>query len=275
MRLPRQQLVPVGFTGRPDAGCDDGHVEDAGRPELLQTLESEIALKLEDPGWTFDHVRPDIPVIPVDLVCLRIGLTEVGAAVADDLHGLEDQEVVLGEPGEVVDVFHVQHQASLAVLVKNPEVVAQGDGADDHAGRVNGLGDLGIQQTVVVVEQLVVLFARPVRVCVELLFDLRDLRQAEGVVFPVRVLFRPLFGEVAADVVDDALALTGAEGGDPCRFVRAEALGDVSEDGRPVGFHAVDVDVADLLPVFVAEAGENRVPGLRVQVDDVGDVGDA
>ena len=41
----------------------------------------------------------------------------------------------------------------LAVLVKGSEVVCERDGADDHAGGVDGLGDLGVEETVHVVEE--------------------------------------------------------------------------------------------------------------------------
>ena len=57
------------------------------------------------------------------------------------------------EAGIVVVVVQTKKQAGLAVLVKGSEVVCERDGADDHAGWVDGLGDLGIEEAVHVVEE--------------------------------------------------------------------------------------------------------------------------
>ena len=63
----------------------------------------------------------------------------------------------------------------------------------------------------------------------------------------------PLFSEYSADVGDGCLLLHGTEGCNARRFVRSEPPGDVLEDRGPVRLNTVDVNVTDLLAVFVAE----------------------
>ena len=249
MLLVRQQILPIGCTGRPDGGGDQTHIEDTLGLELFQAVKGKGRLHLEDPDGAFDHVRPDGLIIPIDLMGLGVRPAQIPAGVPDDLDGFENQEIILGN-AHLMSFVHIQHEAQLSILVEHPIVAGEMDGADDHAGRMDRLGDLGTQKPVVVVEQVGVLLLSALLVSVEFLFNAVYVFQGIGTVLVGMVLL-PLEIQGTPHIVDDPFGLDGAKGGNPRGFVCAEPVDDVLENGRAVRFHTIDVDLATLgFPIF-------------------------
>ena len=239
MHLALQELIPVGRAGWPDTGRDKRHILDAVRFELFEAIRRETAFKLEDGSLVLAHVRPDSLIVPVDLVRFRIGDIQHTAGVADDLNRFEDQEIVFGKATAVVNLFHVQQKTPLAVLTEGAVIRAERNRADDHARRVYALADLGAEEPVEVIEELRIPFLCPLRIFVILGFDAGADRQGIRVFpaesFGLRVIIRrmrgfPAAGQRTAYIVDDALVLDGAVGGDAGGFVRAEAIDNVFEN---------------------------------------------
>ena len=139
MNLPRQQFISIRLPGRTDTGRHNRHIEQAVWLELLQAIKSELTFKLEKSRRILDHILPDFQIIPVDFVGLWIRPTEILTGIPNYLHRLQNQEVVLGKPGEIMDIFHVQHEADFAVFIECTVVIIQCDGTDHHSCRVNGL----------------------------------------------------------------------------------------------------------------------------------------
>ena len=64
--LPGKQLVTVGGARRADTSCDQRHIKDVGRLELLETVSGERAFKLENCCQVGAHILPHFLVVPVD-----------------------------------------------------------------------------------------------------------------------------------------------------------------------------------------------------------------
>ena len=263
--LPGKQLVTVGGARRADTSCDQRHIKDVGRLELLEAVCGERTFKLEDCRQVGTHILPYFLVVPVDHVGARIRDTDIVAGVTNDLDCLQRKEVVLRH-ADLVRLLHAHEQTRFAVLDKNPIVVIQRDWTDDHTRRVDRLRDFCSSQTVIVVENLGEALLGGLRVLLESLFDF--LGVLDGVfVLLAAVRQRP------ADLINDALICQSAISRHTGGLIRSEPAGDVLKNPGTVIVNYVYVNVSDFLTVFVAEPGKHGVPRLGVQVDDVSHIG--